>query len=301
MAAEDQYLLIICDWNNTLGPPKLKQAFFRYRFRDPAVYGEFDDRFHHHLRHGDVAYPDSKTSERIRYMGIEMRQRIALGADAPSAAHLLGLFGVNEMFAFGSVTPTLVYPNALSALSNVRQRAAIELGCRVVGAVTSNTWEPVIRATSLVQSGLISDVEAQSFSCVATGDGLSHVTGPANTVSMHTKPQAIDRIVQRVGVPYASVLFIGNGWSDEPAMRHVKNMGGRVGGTFELDAKGEQDRTQLKALYDEGIVDVLVPRWFSDEIDAADLLFEQVGRLQPTVRTQSRLTGVDVSLARDGL
>lgn len=175
----------------------------------------------------------------------------------------LSPFGANEMRLFANETPDLVYNNVEKVLSKLKETARTAHGVDLVFGVVSNAWAPMLRSTRLVESGLIEFVEAQEFVTARTAQGQEIVTGPLTDVSALTKPAALHRLSKKGGVPFQCMAYVGNGFSDEHAMRELFWRGGISIGTYELDERGRQDEIQLRALKRDGVLKTLTRSLFT--------------------------------------
>ncbi len=202
-AQQPPTILLATDFHQTIGWPGEKTALFSSLGLDrKALLADFRP------------VPRSRSSVQVQQMDY-LRASMVDQRIVPIT--------VEDMTAFGQQLQ--FYPHVESAFRRYKDIAAAQ-GARLVVAVVTNAWQPILEASSLVRDGVIDVVYGQPFQNRTIRGTV--VACPRGSVDASAKPLAVTKLMHHYRVDGPHTLFLGNGEGDIPALRSVNSMRGRA-------------------------------------------------------------------------
>lgn len=229
-------LVLFCDLSNTLAPPSTLRDFLKWKanidrstLKDMA-HGEQGVECDSSIRSVGLCTDSQRRGAELRYMyelmwsrrPVDTLQRTPAGfAKRPLE------FSVADMERFGSERASL-YHGVVTSLHGLKRYTRERLGLELAIAVVTNTPEPIIRKTALMTTGAVDLLEGQSYKDREQADGAVLACADGEHVGSDTKPSRVKAILDNYGLGVNRAIFMGDGFSDEPAMEFVSKGGGAI-------------------------------------------------------------------------
>jgi len=212
-------------------------------------YARFSEKFHIWNSSRPPDERQAKKFARFDFLRIETQGRTTFEdrITKPPTMETLERFGAQEQAKEG----------VAEMLATIK-RGMWELhGVEVVIGIATGAWSPVLRKTSLYESGLIDVVKGQAFKKTTvprwerdpqTGENRMvdvETIQPDGAADDYTKPGWIDAMCTEYHINRRCIVFVGNGFSDKPAFAYAKKHGSAAIGVRATDAEIRQLRKQL--------------------------------------------------------